>query len=254
MEIIKQRNRFFKISLLAIIILMLFGCTNQGFEGKDNLNKQQSENDEKYNELYSSYSNKVLEIIELEYKIEDLNDEVLGLEGNIIGIYNEMDRRIEGLLEYKRILENNKDILLGKIKPDYIFNIFDPLYIEEGEKIAGLIVAEKDIDYEVKFNRPIYEDVKFSGEFKVKCNVIRQESELVTIRIKQPELINIPIPFNDLHIEYIELTVLNGDELINAIGNDYSEETEIIGVFSGFRYYGKIEAGKMMDTEFLKLQ
>lgn len=254
MEIIKQRNGFFKISLLAIIILMLFGCTNQGFEGKDNLNKQQSENDEKYNELYSSYSNKVLEIIELEYKIEDLNDEVLGLEGTIIGIYNEMDRRIEGLLEYKRILENNKDILLGKIKPDYVFNIFDPLYIEEGEKIAGLIVAEKDIDYEVKFNRPIYEDVKFSGEFKVKCNVIRQESELVTIRIKQPELINIPIPFNDLHIEYIELTVLNGDELINAIGNDYSEEMEIIGVFSGFRYYGKIEAGKMMDTKFLKLQ
>lgn len=271
-----KNKLYFKILILLLFSLVLGGCSNKS---KETLNQQVSdlqekleqlqeenetykaeinilndeikENNRKYKELYEVFSKKVLEKKKDENMIQDLNNKISDLETNF---RNELDRKREQLWQYGTILQYNKDKLQEIIKPVYVLNIFDSIFIQEGDKIAGLIVEEKDIGLMDEFNRPVYEDIKFRGEYEVKGNIYNDpDSNLIKLRIKQSELIKIPIPYYVFDIEFIDITVLNGDKLIDSIGQRYFDNMEVTAIYNGFRYYGKIESEKMMETTFIKL-
>lgn len=273
-------NKFYLTLVILLLLSFILGsCSNKDKETvnqqvqdlQSELGKLKSENDgykleidtltneiensnKKYNELYSGFSKNILEKLELENEMQNLNDEILRLEGNIIGLKNELNIKIEQLWQYEKLLQRNKKELQGIIKPGYILNIYNPVFITEGDKIAGLIVEEKHISVKDELNIPIYEDIKFRGEYKVRGNIyFDKHSNLIKLKISQEQLINIPIPYNNFNIEFFEVTVLNGEELIYSLGNKYFDNIEVIATYSGFRHYGKIEAEKMTEITFVEL-
>lgn len=272
-----MKNKFYiKIIILLLFPLVLGGCTYKGEETLeqqvldlqskleqlleeneaykseiDILNNEIKDNNRRYKELFEAFSQKVLEQKVDENTTQELGVKIANLE---IGFKNELDRKREQLWQYRTILHNNKEELKEIIKPDYILNMFDSIFIKEGDEIAGLIVVKKDVGPMDEYNRPIYEDIEFCGEFEVKGNIYYdQDSNLVKLRINRSELIKIPIPYYTFDMEALDITVLNGDKLIVSTGKRYNDNIEVTATYSGFRYYGKVEAEKMIDTTFIKL-
>ena len=273
-------NRFSRIIFVIIFFcLMLCGCNNTGIDTAnqqvielqiqleklqneneslkteiDTLNDEIEESTRKYKEIYESFLDKGEDVIIAESKVRELNDKNRELEGNIDGLKNELNMKIGKIWQYKKLLQKNKKELQDVIKPNYILNIYDPILIQENDEIAGLIVEHKNVRNIDGINIPIYEEVAFTGEYQVKGRIYHdKENELVSVKIDQSELINIPVPIDNFYIKSFEITVLNGDELINLLGDKYVDGIEVIARFSGFKHYGKIEAEKMTETTFSEL-
>jgi hypothetical protein len=271
----KSRKKSLIIILLTVVSVIFIGCDDKGQNAvtqenlaiKEDLVKMKNEI-LKYKEqisrleeelkVYKDYNESCLKRIdEFHNKNKELKNENNKLNTEISWLKTQLyegNRRIKQLNKYRFIIQQHKQQIESLIEPKYLLNIFDPFTIKKGESIAHLTVEDKDIEAFEYIDTCIHEDVRFKGKYKLKGKIYKNEdSGGVVILVDKSQITNIPLHINYIDADSIQITILNGNEFIDSLGDEYYDGIEITGFFSGLRYHSKIEAEKMIDTTFIKL-
>lgn len=271
-----KNNLFIVVIILFFISAVLSACGNNEMEllnsknsdlkeelikrereiasYKEQISRLKEESKQQAEDVSIRYLNEVVEFkketVSLQNEIEILNDEVLGLKTEIyFG-----NRKIELLNTYISTIHEQREKIQNVIEPQYLLNVFDPIEVTKGDVIAELTVEGKKIGSFENINVCLYEDIEFNGKYKLKGKVYRnKDSNKVEIVIDKSQFINIPLHINYIEMESMNITVLNGHELINCLEDEYYDGIEILALFSGLIYHSKVEAEKMIDTTFVKL-
>lgn len=258
------KNKLFILSIIIILILnvsLLSGCNNNDVETINNevstLQKELEDSKNLVKMLRNKNDESKNQIKDLNKKIEELGKEVF--------YYLMVNDNVKNFQKYISMINENKNNIKN-VEPKYLLNVYDPLVIKKGDKYADLVVDEVNVKTAVnerfKKNINICTDVsiKFKGVFNLKGKIYN-DIDLVQIMIDKSQFNNIPINiehfydsnapdhFNDSKV----ITIMNGDELIKALGDKYKNGMEVTAKFNGYWYHALIESEYHYETEFAEI-